>query len=289
MKRVITNNLKFFDVTMRDGLQSLKQVVPLEKKKELANFIYHTYRPAAMEIGSIVSSKHVPQMDNSIDVYKYCVDQKFNTELFMLTPNIYALNKAKEAGVKNFSFITSVSNDFQLKNTNKTIDETKDELSEMMKMLDSDDKVKVYISCINECPIAGKISSNEIAMELYYYIYNSFSIDQVCLSDTCGTLSLCSFNEIIKQLRGCINIKQVSLHLHKNTNNTDTPLIIEAASIFGITSFDVSAINNMGGCAMTIDSKKTLPPNLHYSDIDKDIDNDNDNDNDNFKKFIDSL
>jgi hypothetical protein len=38
---------------------------------------------------------------------------------------------------------------------------------------------------------------------------------------------------------------------------------------------------------MTIDSKKTLPPNLHYSDIDKDIDYDNDNDH--CRKFIDSL
>lgn len=270
MKRVMSNNLKMFDITLRDGLQSLKQVVPLEKKKELANFVYHTYHPSAMEIGSIVSYKHVPQMENSIEVYNYCVEQKFNTDLFMLTPNMYALKKAKKAGVKNFSFITSVSNEFQLKNTNKTLDETKSELREMIKLLDSDDKVKIYISCINECPIVGKISDTDIAMELYYYVYNSFEIHQLCLSDTCGTLDLYSFNEIIKQIRGSINIKRISLHLHKNATNTDTPLIIETAKLFGINSFDVSAISNMGGCAMTIDPKKNLPPNLHYSDVDED-------------------
>ncbi len=115
MQRRFINNLRMFDVTLRDGLQSSNYIMPLEKKKALADFIYHTYRPNAMEVGSIVSSKHIPQMENSIELYKHCVNNKFCTELFMLTPNVYAVEKAKKAGVKNFSFITSASNSFQKK------------------------------------------------------------------------------------------------------------------------------------------------------------------------------
>ena len=267
MKRSVVRNLKLFDVTMRDGLQSLKQVLPLHKKQEMVNFIYHTYKPSALEIGSIVSPKYIPQMENSLELYQYCVDQKYNSDLYMLTPNIYALKKAKKAGVKNFSFITSTSNSFQKKNTNKTLDETKIQLMAMYNLLEKDDKVKIYMSCVEECPIEGKKSVIDICAEIFYYSFNFYNVNQLCLSDTCGTLTLDTFKEIIHELRGNIPVENISLHLHKNPQNDEIPLIIDYAKQVGIYKFDVCASKNMGGCAMTIDSKKGLPPNIHYSDV----------------------
>lgn len=272
MQRHFTNNLRMFDVTLRDGLQSTKAIMSLKQKKDLADFIYHTYRPSAMEVGSIVSSKYVPQMKDSLEVYKHCVDNKFSTDLYMLTPNISALEIAKKAGIKNFSFITSVSESFQKKNTNKTIDETKGNMKEMFKCLELDDKVKIYISCIDECPIEGKISVYNIASELYYYIYNFCDVNEICLSDTCGTLTESKFIEIIQQVYGNVSFGKLSLHLHKNKEKNDAMSIINKAKTLGIRKFDVSAIENMGGCAMTIDSNKSLPSNIHYRDVDEEYD-----------------
>jgi hydroxymethylglutaryl-CoA lyase len=269
MKRSVVRNLKLFDVTMRDGLQSLKQVLPLYKKKEMVDFIYYTYKPNAIEIGSIVSPKYIPQLENSLELYQYCLDQKYNSDLYMLTPNIHALKKAKNAGVKHFSFITSTSNSFQKKNTNKTLDETKTQFKNMYNLIDKDDKVKIYMSCVEECPIEGKKPVIDISSEIFYYFFNFSDINQLCLSDTCGTLTLDSFKEIIHELRGNIPVENISLHLHKHKHNDDIPLIIEHAKQVGIYKFDVSASKNMGGCAMTIDSKKGLPPNIHYSDVEQ--------------------
>ena len=55
-----------------------------------------------MEVGSIVSSKYVPQMKDSLEVYKHCVDKQFSTDLYILTPNMSALEIAKKSRCKKF-------------------------------------------------------------------------------------------------------------------------------------------------------------------------------------------
>lgn len=272
MARRFMNHLRLFDVTLRDGLQSTKSVMTLKQKTDLADYIYTTYKPAAMEVGSIVSPKFVPQMQDSIDVFRYCVNNQYDTDLYMLTPNINALEKAKKAGVKNFSFITSVSNAFQKKNTNKTLDETKEHMKEMFKCLDLDDKVKIYISCIDECPIDGKISIYNIASELFYYLYNFNDVIEICLSDTCGTLSEDTFVQLMQQIYGNCSLNNLSLHLHKNTQHNEVSAIIERAKQIGMRNFDVCAIENMGGCSMTINTESALPANIHYKDVDEEYD-----------------
>jgi len=272
MSRRFMNNLRLFDVTLRDGLQSTKANMTLKQKTDLADFIYTTYKPYAMEVGSIVSPKFVPNMKDSLDVYQYCVNKQYDTNLYMLTPNLNALEKAKKAGVKNFSFITSVSDAFQRKNTNKTLDETKAHMKEMFKYVDVDDKVKIYISCVDECPIDGKMSIYNISSELYFYLYNFDNIQEICLSDTCGTLTEDSFIQLMQQIYGNCTLNRLSLHLHKNPDHNETQAIIKRAKQMGMRHFDVCAIENMGGCSMTINTKSKLPANIHYRDIDEEYD-----------------
>jgi hydroxymethylglutaryl-CoA lyase len=61
--------LKLFDVTLRDGLQSIPKMYSLIEKKDMLCDIINTHKPAAIEIGSIVSPKILPQMANSIELY----------------------------------------------------------------------------------------------------------------------------------------------------------------------------------------------------------------------------
>ena len=84
---------------------------------------------------------------------------------------------ALDSGIKNMSFITSVSNEFQLKNTNKTIEQTKEILKNMLERIESVEdstlfKIKLYISCITHCPIVGKMNNDLIINEIMYYNNN---------------------------------------------------------------------------------------------------------------------
>ena len=66
--------IKFFDVSMRDGLQSLKPIYTLKHKKIMLDRIIDTYKPDSLEIGSLVSQKVLPQMKDSYALYKHATN-----------------------------------------------------------------------------------------------------------------------------------------------------------------------------------------------------------------------
>ena len=107
-------SVKFFDVSLRDGLQSLKRIYSLNEKKELFHKIINKYNPHCIEIGSIVSPKVLPQMHNSLELFSH-VNKMGLPNIYMLTPNLKSVDVGIKHGVKNFSLITSVSDEFQKK------------------------------------------------------------------------------------------------------------------------------------------------------------------------------
>ena len=62
--------LRLFDVTLRDGLQSIPKIYSLKDKIDLGIDIIVNKNPCAIEVGSIVSPKIVPQMKDSIELFK---------------------------------------------------------------------------------------------------------------------------------------------------------------------------------------------------------------------------
>ena len=265
------NSLKLFDVTLRDGLQSLKKVYSLAEKSEILRNIIVNRHPSAIEVGSIVSPKILPQMSESIELFHEA--QFINIiiarpiDLYMLTPNLKSVNIASDHNITNFSFITSVSNDFQKKNTNKTITEIKNEIELMMKRvtLIEDSNVKLYISCITDCPISGKIDNNIIINEILHYYYTYDEISEICLSDTCGTMEFNNFKTIIDELlKRNVDFNKISLHLHNQENKQNVKDIIVYGMKSGIYRFDVSDMPEIGGCSVTMENPSG---NLSYDDV----------------------
>ncbi len=265
------NSLKLFDVTLRDGLQSLKKVYSLAEKTDILHNIIVNRLPSAIEVGSIVSPKILPQMEQSIELFHEA--QFINIilprpiDLYMLTPNLKSVNIASDHNITNFSFITSVSNDFQKKNTNKNITEIKNEIELMMKRvtLIKDSKVKLYISCITDCPISGRIDNQKIINEILHYYYTYDEISEICLSDTCGTMEFNNFKTIIDELlKRNVDFNKISLHLHNQENKQNVKDIIVYAMKSGMYRFDVSDMPEIGGCSVTLDNPSG---NLSYDDV----------------------
>ena len=138
--------LRLFDVSLRDGLQSVSRFYKFSEKKDLLHKIINKYNPEKIEVGSIVNSKILPQMHDSLRLYKYCRELKLNN-CYLLTPNLKSVKIGIEHNVNNFSLVTSVSDEFQKKNVNKSLDETKLELSKIYDELSKShvDNIKLYI------------------------------------------------------------------------------------------------------------------------------------------------
>jgi len=260
-----------FDVTLRDGIQSLTNEEQLtfttDKKKFLYKFISKKYNPKNLEIGSCVNNKILPIFNDTVELFNYVENNNNkNKGHYVLIPNHDKLYDAIKFGVKHFSFITSVSDSFQIKNTKKTISENYLNLNNMMVYLDDlpieKYKVKLYVSCINECPIEGKIDVQKIVGELFTLSLLKF--DNICLSDTCGSLTHYDFVDIIENAKKLgIDIKKFSLHLHVRQEREDeVEKIFHSALDYGINEFDVSYLKS-GGCSVTMNRNK-IAPNMSY-------------------------
>jgi hypothetical protein len=241
---------------------------PTEDKKKVFQNIIKSEDPPKIEVGSLTSYRILPIMKDSIEIYKHALDyvtkEKMNTELYVLVPSLSKLNIAINNKIQNYSFITSTSNAFQLRNTCRPLDKTKEELRTMFEILgDIKSKKKLYISCIDHCPIVGKIDKEIIVKELLYYNEN-YNFDEICLSDTCGNLSFDTFFFLIENATYLgIPTSKLSLHLHiSNENMENVKKIMKYCFENEINKFDISSLAS-GGCSITIENKK-LHPNLSY-------------------------
>lgn len=260
-----------FDVTLRDGLQCLtiyeQKNYETDFKKHLYQEIIDKHNPPNLEIGSCVNTNLLPIFKDTEHLLNSIKDCK---NKYILVPNQEQLLTALKFGAKNLSFITSVSNSFQLKNTKLTKNENAVNLNNMIHLLDEYSlykkcfqyNTKIYVSCINECPIEGKISMDDIFSELAYL--NNMKFDKICLADTCGSLTNKDFTHIISRVNEMgIDIKKFALHLHvKPEREDEVQDIVHTALDYGIEEFDVSYLNT-GGCAITMD-KNNISPNMSY-------------------------
>jgi hydroxymethylglutaryl-CoA lyase len=263
-------NPQLFDVTLRDGIQAASvEIYTTSKKKDVFHNIMDNYKPSKIEVGSIVSPKVLPIMRDSIEIYNYVTsilssENVENTKPFLLIPNKKSLKPALDNNVCGISLITSVSDDFQQKNVKMSLTQTKLSLYDICytaRIHTPDIYIKLYISCISECPIMGKMSNDHIIREIL--CYNDTRFSELCLSDTCGTLSYSSFQYIVDSLLAYgFDINKLSLHLHvSHENQTNTSNILFYCFEKGINKFDVSLLES-GGCSVTMG--KNVKPNLSY-------------------------
>lgn len=254
--------LRLFDVTLRDGLQSIPKIYYLTEKMDLGLDIIANKNPKAIEIGSVVSHKTVPQMKNSLEFFQSfsaSYGMTNNLDIFLLTPNLKNTQLAVNHHVSNYSFVTSFSNLFQKKNVNMTLSNTQNEIDhmiELVKTTNEDNKIKLYISCFTECPIVGQINNHTIIDEIiYYYCLHGEHISNFCLSDTCGTLLFRDFMFIIDTLvETGVNLEKFGLHLHQQSDKENVKNIISYAMKSGISQYDVSYIPEIGGCSITMNN-----------------------------------
>ena len=254
--------IRYFDVTLRDGLQAVKNIYSLQEKKNILHDIVRKYNPLSMEVGSLVSPKILPQMVDSMRLYEYAKKTYPRIDFYLLVPPTPKyIHIAKELNLEHVSFITSVSEAFQQKNINQSVGLTKETIE---KSLDNFAKVKLYVSCITECPITQRQNIEHITNELKWYAQLP-KLQEICISDTCGSLRLEEFKTILKNTE--INPDRLSLHLHVNPERiAETNAIIKHALSSGIQRFDVTCFENMGGCSVTIASQK-LCGNLSYEQL----------------------
>jgi hydroxymethylglutaryl-CoA lyase len=233
----------------RDAMQGWKKFIPTKKKIEYINSLlkvgFHT-----IDFGSFVSPKAIPQMADTKEVIPNLALENSKTKLLAIVAN---LRGAEEAIVFNqihyLGFPFSISETFQQRNTNSSIDESLKTVEQIQKLcINANKELVVYMSMAFGNPYGDEYNSGILFHWTKEIMQRGIKI--ISLSDTVGVASP---EQISFALQALVpNYRQITfgVHLHSTSLNWQTK--IEAAFNNGCTRFD-GALKGIGGCPMAND------------------------------------
>ncbi|WP_295179332.1 hydroxymethylglutaryl-CoA lyase [uncultured Christiangramia sp.] len=233
----------------RDAMQGIKEFIPTEKK---AQYIQSLLRCGfdTIDFGSFVSPKAIPQMQDTADLLSRLDLSKTQSKLLAIVANTRGAQDAsafEEIDYLGYPF--SISENFQMRNTHKTISESVEVLKEILDVANSCNKqVVAYLSMGFGNPY-GDPWNVEIVGEWTEKLAG-MGVKILSLSDTVGTSS----PDIIEYLFSNLIPKypEVEFGAHLHTTPSKWHEKIDAAYKAGCRRFD-GAIQGFGGCPMAKD------------------------------------
>jgi hydroxymethylglutaryl-CoA lyase len=233
----------------RDAMQGIKDFIPTKNK---VSYLQALLRIGfdTIDFGSFVSPKAIPQMQDTAEVLSQLDLSQTNSKLLAIIANTQGAEMAcKHSEIQYLGFPFSISENFQMRNTHKTIAESLITLDEILEIADKNNKELVtYLSMGFGNPY-GDPWNVEIVSEWTEKLSKK-GVKILSLSDTVGS----STPEVITHLFSNLIPKypqiEFGAHLHTTPNSWFEK--IDAAHKAGCKRFD-GAIQGFGGCPMATD------------------------------------
>ncbi|WP_103864354.1 hydroxymethylglutaryl-CoA lyase [Aquimarina sp. I32.4] len=244
----MTENVKIIECP-RDAMQGIKEFIPTEKKVQ---YIQSLLRCGfdTIDFGSFVSPKAIPQMVDTADVLSQLDLSDTTSKLLAIIANVRGANDASQhKAIDYLGYPFSISENFQMRNTHKTIAESVATLQEILNIADkANKKVVAYLSMGFGNPY-GDPWSVEIVGEWTEKL-SKMGVKILSLSDTVGT----STPDIITYLYSNLipTYPDIEFGAHLHTTPTTWFEKVDAAYKAGCRRFD-GAIQGFGGCPMAKD------------------------------------
>ncbi len=233
----------------RDAMQGIHEFIPTEKK--LA-YLQQLLRVGfdVIDCGSFVSHKAIPQMRDTHELIQRVNLDESPTKLLTIAANERGANDATQYDkISYIGYPFSISETFQLRNTNSTIAESLERVKKIQEItVKADKELVIYISMGFGNPY-GDPWNAEIVFEWVDKL-KELDIGIFALSDTIGVANATSiyylFSKLIPQYEELV----FGAHLHTRPDNWQKKII--AAYEAGCRRFD-GAIKGFGGCPMAKD------------------------------------
>ena len=233
----------------RDAMQGIKTCIPTEKKVQ---YIQSLLRVGfdTIDFGSFVSPKAIPQMADTAEVLALLDLTKTSSKLLAIVANQRGAEDA--SGHKQIDYLGypfSISENFQMRNTHKTIAQSVITLEHILNIADKSHKeVVVYISMGFGNPY-GDPWNVDIVGEWTERL-NTMGVKILSLSDTVGSSDAESIHYLFSNL--IPNYPNIEFGAHLHTTPTTWFEKVDSAFKAGCYRFD-GAIQGFGGCPMAKD------------------------------------
>lgn len=233
----------------RDAMQGWKTFIPTGKKIEYINSLLKVGFDT-IDFGSFVSPKAIPQMADTGEVISKIQIPNPNTKLLAIVANIRGAEEASVYDQINYlGFPFSVSETFQLRNTNSSIEQSLGRVEEIQNLcIRIGKQLVVYLSMGFGNPYGDRYSE-EIVFEWVNKLV-AMDIGIISLADTVGVATPEQVYDMTEYLVDSLPGTEIGVHLHSTPENWQQKL--EAAVKAGCKRFD-GALKGIGGCPMADD------------------------------------
>ena len=244
----IQNTIKLIECP-RDAMQGWKKFIPTEKKIEYINSLLKVGFDT-IDFGSFVSPKAIPQMADTSQVVRSLELGVGSTKLLAIVANMRGAEEASVFdGITYLGFPFSVSETFQHRNTNSTIEQSLERVEEIQNLcIKTGKQLVVYMSMGFGNPYGDRYSE-EIVFEWVNQLV-SMDIGIISLADTVGVATTEQVYDMTNYLVDSLPGTEIGVHLHSTPTNWNEKL--EAAVKAGCKRFD-GALKGIGGCPMADD------------------------------------
>jgi hydroxymethylglutaryl-CoA lyase len=233
----------------RDAMQGWKTFIPTEKKIEYINSLLKVGFDT-IDFGSFVSPKAIPQMADTKEVVRSLESGAGRTKLLAIIANLRGAEEASMFdNITYLGFPFSVSETFQKKNTNSSIQESLKRVEVIQSLCIKNKKqLVIYISMGFGNPYGDRYSE-EIVFEWVNQLVG-LGIEIISLADTVGLATAEQVYDMTEYLVDSLPGIEIGVHLHSKPMNWKEKL--EAAMKAGCKRFD-GALKGIGGCPMAND------------------------------------
>ena len=235
------------EVGLRDGLQSIRQIMPTQSKQA---WIAAQYAAGCreMEVGSFVPPGLLPQLADTAEIVRYAVGLE-GLRVAALAPNLRGLRDAAASGAHKVTLPFSMSETHSLKNLNRTHAQVLAEIRacvEFLQSLPAGDRpqFEVSLSTAFGCTLEGPVPERRVLSFAEQVV--ELGADEISLSDTTGYGNPAQLRRLVRGIRrGCGAGKLSGAHLH-NTRGQGLANALMAVEL-GLKTLD-SSLGGIGGC-----------------------------------------
>lgn len=234
----------------RDAMQGIKDFIPTTEKIEYLNLLLKVGY-YAIDFGSFVSPKAIPQLADTTEVLKELDSSDSKSKLLAIIANERGAETAsKENQVNIVGFPFSISEEFQKRNTNSTREESFERVKNIQSIINPEQHLRIYLSMAFGNPYGED-------WNLYTLIdwakrLSEIGISELVLSDTTGMANPETIGEVYREIGRNSDLKNIEINCHFHSHPSSWKEKIDTAQKYGCKGFD-SAIKGIGGCPMAND------------------------------------
>ncbi len=234
----------------RDAMQGLHAFIPTDVKVSYLNELLKVGFDT-IDIGSFVSAKAIPQLADTAEVLSRIDTSGSRSKLLVIVANERGAEDAcRQAGVTYLGYPFSISETFQQRNTNTSIEGSWARTQRIAELANTAGKeLVVYISMAFGNPY-GDPWNSDIALRWIDKLVNELGVRIISLADTVGVARSTDISSMFEALIPALPHVEFGAHLHARPDNWKAKT--DAAWIAGCRRFD-GALKGYGGCPMAED------------------------------------